>query len=71
MLHMSKLGMHYQVQLKSQKGFRQSYNLSTILFNIYLKKKLWTIGRRAAKEWECQSKKLSACFLVTILVIKL
>ena len=32
-------------------------------------KQLWIIGRRAAKECKCWSNKISACFLLTMLMI--
>ena len=48
--------MNYQIQLKLQKALdKVAVFLQFYLISIW--NTLWTIGRRAAKEWECQSKK--------------
>ena len=67
MLHKPKLIMNYQIQLKLQKALDKV----TVILQFYLIftwKKLWIIRRRVAKEWECLSNKISACFLLTMLI---
>ena len=62
--------MNCQIQFKSQKAL-DKVAVFLQFYLIFILKKLWTIGKRAAKEWECQSKKISFCFLLTMLMIKL
>ena len=56
-----KIGNGLSDPIEVTKGFRHGCSLSPILF-IFIWKNLWTIERSAAKEWECQSKKISARF---------
>ena len=37
----------------------------------FIWRKFWIIGKKSAKEWECQTKKMNACFPLTMLMIKL